>query len=172
MMGEHGLMLKGFMPYRGTQQVAHVVAVPGKPGGRSAALASTVDLAPTILDLCGAPGYEGIQGTSLVPVLDDPSTVVHDYVLVEDDIAALAARGRVPSKTRTVVTGEGRYTRNNLGEELLFNTVDDHDEMNNLAARDQGFRATMADHMMDALIWADDQARGAPSIHDGRHASV
>jgi len=170
MMGEHGLMLKGFMPFTGTQQVGHVVSVPGKAAGRSASLASTVDLAPTILDLCGVDGFEGIQGKSLVPVLDDPSQTIHDYVLIEDDIAALAARGRVPSKTRTVVTETGKYTRNDLGEEMLFNTVDDRAEMVNLASRDATFKLEMVEVLADALMWADDHARGAPNIHDGRHA--
>ncbi len=169
MMGDHGLMLKGFMPYRGTQQVAHVVSVPGTAPGRSASLATTIDLAPTLLDLCGVEGFEGIQGSSLAPLLDDPALQVHDHVLVEDDIAVIAARGRVPSRTRTVVTMDGRYTRTDLGEELLFDTVADHDEMHNLAGHDAAFRSRMVDHMMDALISADDHARGAPNIHDGRH---
>ena len=170
MMGEHGLMLKGFMPFTGTQHVANVMAVPGKAAGRSNSLASTIDLAPTILDLCGVAGYEGIQGSSLTGVLDDPTVAVHDYVLIEDDIAALGARGRVPSKTRTVVTTSGKYTRNDLGEEMLFNTVDDRDEMNNLASMDATFKSGMVEVLADALMWADDQARGAPNVHDGRHA--
>jgi hypothetical protein len=91
-------------------------------------------------------------------------------VLIEDDIAALAARGRVPSKTRTVVTETGKYTRNDLGEEMLFNTVDDHAEMTNLASRDATFKLEMVEVLADALMWADDHARGAPNIHDGRHA--
>ncbi|NOX29599.1 MAG: sulfatase-like hydrolase/transferase, partial [Actinobacteria bacterium] len=47
MMGDHGLMLKGFMPYRGTQHVPMVVATPGATASRSTSLVCSTDFSPT-----------------------------------------------------------------------------------------------------------------------------
>ena len=162
MMGEHGLMMKGFMPFRGTQQVPLIISAPGVAPSRSSSLASSIDLAPTLLDLCGLNPFDGIQGTSLVPVMDDPTVAVRDHVLVEDDCPPGLAAGRIPEKSRTVVTPALRYTRNSRGEELLFDEVEDRDEMTNLAKSEPARRAEGVEAMMDALMEADDLARGAP----------
>jgi len=163
MMGDHGLMLKGFMPYRGTHQVPMTIAAPGyQSGARSSSLASSTDFAPTILELCGLDAYDGIQGRSLIPVLEDEVVTVRDHVLIEDDCPAAVAAGRFTEKIRTLVTPELRYTRTDRHEELLFDTVADHDETTNLVTRDPARRAVAVEAMMDALVEADDQARGAP----------
>jgi arylsulfatase A-like enzyme len=167
MMGDHGLMLKGFMPYRGTHQVPMVIAAAGRAAQRTASLASSVDLAPTLLDLCGLDHYDGIQGLSLVPVLDDATVTVRDHVLVEDDCPPALAAGRTPDKIRTLVTPELRFTRTSHAEELLFDLEADPDEMTNLAQRDHGLRARAVEAMMEALLAADDLARGAPVTTTG-----
>ena len=170
MMGDHGLMMKGFMPYRGTQQVPLTISAPGKQPGRTSSLASSIDLGPTILDLCGLAEFDGMQGRPLTPVLDDTSAVVRDHVLVEDDCPPrLAAVRRLPEKSRTVVTPEVRFTRNSRGEELLFDTAADPDELDNLADGDIVRRAAALEAMMEAMLAADDLARGAP-LTDGQRA--
>lgn len=164
MMGEHGLMLKGFMPYRGTHQVPLVVVTPDGGPQRTSSLACSTDLAPTILGICGLDPFDGMQGRSLAPVLDNPSAMVRDHVLVEDDCPPALAAGRLaPEKIRTLVTPELRYTRTSQGGELLFDTVTDHDETTNLANRDPARRAEAVEAMMEALLAADDVARGAPT---------
>ena len=164
MMGDHGLMLKGFMPFRGTYQVPFVIDAPGCAPGRSPALMGSLDLASTMLDLVALPEYVGVQGTSLSPVLSDPSATVRDHVLVEDDYPAHLTRGRVPSKIRTVITDDGgKYTRTSGGHgEMLFDLEADPLETENLVSSDTGRRARMIERLTDALIEADDQARGAP----------
>ena len=82
MMGDHGLLLKGFMPFRGTNQVNLLVADPRSPAGRTTSLASSIDLGPTLLDLCQVPGHDGMQGRPLTPVLADPSATVRDHALI------------------------------------------------------------------------------------------
>ena len=62
MMGDHALFLKGFMHYRGTLQVPMVIDVPDLTPGRSPSLASSIDLGPTLMDLCGISAYDGVQG--------------------------------------------------------------------------------------------------------------
>ena len=169
MMGDHGLMLKGFMHYRGTLHVPLVISVPGEKANRTTRLASSIDLGPTLLDLCSIQGYDGIQGYSLRPVIQDPEASVRDSVLIEDDIAPLiASLTPIPAKTRTVITNTYRYTRNSKREEQLIDLVADPDECENLVGIDTATRAIAIERLTDALIAADDAARGAPV--DARYA--
>ena len=167
MMGDHGLLLKGCMHYRGTLQVPMVIADPDQSPGRSASLASSIDLGPTLLELAGLDPYDGIQGISLVPLLTASTSAVRDYVLVEDDIP-IAARswGDMPHKTRTLVASGMKYTRHSTGEDQLYDLDIDPDEMFQLCAADRSRRAEMVDVLAEALIAADDVARGAPVRSD------
>ncbi len=175
MMGDHGLMLKGYMHYRGTLQVPMVVADPQQGAGRTDALACSMDLGPTLLDLAGLSGYDGVQGSSLRPLLEDPAATVRDHVLIEDDFPhALAELVPTPAKSRTVLADGMKYTRHSTGEDQLFDLVVDPDETTHLGERDPQRRAEMMERLTDALIAADDDARGTPLRHEpaaGQHAS-
>jgi arylsulfatase A-like enzyme len=163
MMGDHGLMLKGSMHYRGTLQVPMVVADPRRPAGRTRSLAGSIDLGPTLLELAGLQGYDGIQGTSLVPILDDPGASVRDHVLIEDDLPhAVVANRRTPAKNRTIVADGMKYSRHSTGEDQLFDLVADPGETTHLGLRDPARRAHMVDRLADALIAAADDSRGTP----------
>jgi arylsulfatase A-like enzyme len=163
MMGDHSLMLKGYIHYRGTLQVPLVIADPRRQAARTSSLAGSLDLGQTLLELAGLGEYDGMQGTSLVPVLDDPVAEVRDHVLIEDDLPhAAAARGRTPAKTRTLITPEMRYTRHSDGTDQLFDLIEDPDETTHIGATDPPRRALMLERLTDALIEADDDARGTP----------
>jgi len=164
MMGDHGLMLKGFIPYRGTLQVPLVIADPRRSAARSASLAGSIDLGSTLMDLCDVAPHDGVQGRSLVPVLDDPDATVRDHVLVEDDIrSTVAARAGLPSRIRTLISDEGwKYTRTGHGDTMLFDLVEDPDELRELSHLDQSRRARADSMLVDALMHATDDARGAP----------
>jgi arylsulfatase A-like enzyme len=164
MMGDHGLFLKGFMHYRGTLQVPLVISAPNMPAQRVQGLASSIDIAPTILELCKLRSYDGIQGHSLKPMLSSEDVRVRDHVLIEDDIATITAKlTPIPAKTRTVITEQYRYTRNAKGEEQLFDLQADPDEMQDLTASNHPARGQMMEVLADALMAADDAARGAPT---------
>lgn len=168
MMGDHGLFLKGFMPFRGTQQVPMVIVDPRRPdeatGARSTSLASSIDLGPTLLDLCDVDAHDGIQGRSLVPVIDDPTAVVRDHVLIEDDLREqTAVRMRIPHRIRTIVTDDGmKYTRYSNGDTMLFDLTSDPDELDERSHVDAAATAAANERLLDAMIWATDDARGAP----------
>jgi len=166
MMGDHGLMLKGYMHYRGTLQVPYVIADPRRSPGRTDSLAGSIDFGPTLLDLCGLDGYDGIQGHSLVPVLDDQTEAVRDLVFIEDDLpAGLAQHGLIPAKTRTFIGADGtKYSRHSTGEEQLFDLNADPDELVQLAATEPDRRAGAIERLTDAMIDAADVARGAPVL--------
>jgi hypothetical protein len=105
-----------------------------------------------------------MQGTSLVPVLDDPSAVVRDAVLVEDDFPGAEVGSPFPIKTRTAVTSTHRYTRDSDGFEMLYDLEHDPDELTNLASGDRAPTARIAalDTMVDLMLRADDVTRMEP----------
>lgn len=165
MMGDHSLFLKGFMHYRGTLQVPLIIDAPGLGGGRSRSLASSIDLGPTVLSLCDVKGYDGIQGRDLSPVLADATAAVRDYVLIEDDIAEITAKlTPIPARTRSLITERYRYTRNSKGEEQLFDLQEDPDEMHDLKKENEPARVAALETLTQALMAADDSARGAPAV--------
>lgn len=163
MMGDHGLMLKGRMHYRGTLQVPMVIVDPRRTAGRTASLAGSIDLASTLLELAGLRGYDGIQGTSLVPILDDPAATVRSELLIEDDYPkALAAHRNTIAKTRTLITEDHKYTRHDSGEDQLYDLASDPDELVHLGAIEPGVRAQLIERLTDAVIDTADDARGTP----------
>lgn len=167
MMGDHHLMLKGRMHYRGTLQVPLIIADPrrarSRTPSRTRSLVGSLDMTPTLLELGGLTPYDGIQGTSLVPVLDDAEAGVRDHVLIEDDLpSALAAQRRAATKVRTLVTDTCKYTRFSNGEEQLFDLQADPDELSPLGHSDPAARANMVERLAAALIDVADDARGTP----------
>jgi arylsulfatase A-like enzyme len=164
MMGEHGLMLKGFMPFRGTLQVPMVVVDPRREAARSTSLASSIDLGSTLMDLCEVPAHDGIQGRALTPVLDDPAATVRDHVLVEDDLRSATANFlRIPHRIRSLITDDNvKYTRYSSGETMLFDLENDPDELHELSHADPTKTAIANERLVDALMAATDDARGAP----------
>lgn len=137
MFGDHGLMLKHAMHYEACTRVPLVVRAPGYDPGVSGSLVSSLDLASTILDLCGCPGYRGMQGQSLVPLLTQPATRLRDNVLVEEDEVFGLTGLPGPIRMRTLITDNARlttYAGQDGGE--LFDLSDDRSEMNNLWERD------------------------------------
>jgi arylsulfatase A-like enzyme/Flp pilus assembly protein TadD len=67
MLGEHGEEHHGLLLYRGARRVPLILAGPGIPAGRSEeCLVRTVDVAPTLLALAGAPVPAGLDGAPLL----------------------------------------------------------------------------------------------------------
>lgn len=164
MMGDHGLMLKAVMHFQGCLRVPMIVNAPGSDGQRTTSLAASIDLPHTVLELCGVGEFQGMQGVSLKPTIDDPAVTVRDTVLVEDDMPMAAVRRGFPIKTRTVVTNTHRYSRDATGFEVLYDLDGDPDELSNLAAgdRDATTRIEMLGALADAMIVADDLTRTEP----------
>ncbi|MEZ5598821.1 MAG: sulfatase-like hydrolase/transferase [Pseudomonadales bacterium] len=152
MFGDHGLMLKATMHYQGCLRVPLCIARPGQTGVRTQALASSLDLAQTFLDLAGAQPFADMQGTSLVPLLDDPGAAVRDYCLVEEDFPLALAGSPLPLRTRTLYAGNHRYTRYSTGEVELYNLQSDPHELQNLAA--SGSHAALCGEFADRLSGA------------------
>ncbi|MBM3876457.1 MAG: sulfatase [Verrucomicrobia bacterium] len=83
-VGDHGYHLGEHTQWGKTSnfeldaRVPFFIATPGSKhaGRRTGALAELVDLFPTLVDLCALPKPPGLEGHSLVPVLNDPSKPV------------------------------------------------------------------------------------------------
>lgn len=87
-------------------------------GARTDALASTIDLAPTVLELAGLPRPATFQGVSLLPVLRDPAATVRDYVFAAQNWHNFAAH------VRMVRHGSHVYMRNAWPERPLAGASD------------------------------------------------
>ena len=164
MMGDHGLIMKGVMHFQGCVRVPVVINAPGRDGQRTTSLAASIDLPHTVLDLCRLDEYQGMQGASLVPLLDDPGATVRDSVLIEDDFPGAEVRPGPPVKTRTIVTHGHRYSRDSAGQEVLYDLMNDPDEYTNIAVhdRDPAARAELTGVLVDAMSTADDLTRTEP----------
>lgn len=87
-MGDHQLLLKGPIHYRGLTRVPFIWADPartGRGGTTSNALTQMTDIAPTVLERAGALPWNGIQGRSLLPLIDGSSPSIRAALLVEEE---------------------------------------------------------------------------------------
>jgi arylsulfatase A-like enzyme/Flp pilus assembly protein TadD len=83
-LGEHGEAAHGYFIYGATTRVPLVVRTPwGDRAARSAAVVSSVDVFPTILDLVGLRPQQGIDGRSLIRAFVDPRADVARAAYVE-----------------------------------------------------------------------------------------
>ena len=81
-LGEHALWGKT-SDYELDTRVPLIIASPDlpRPGARAGALVETLDLYPTLVELCGLPAQPGLEGRSLVPLLSDPDAAGREAVL-------------------------------------------------------------------------------------------
>jgi hypothetical protein len=67
-LGDHGQMLHGPNTFEEDIGVPLAFGIPGQPGKLIEETVGTIDMAPTLVDLLGAPPFEGDRGRSLVPL--------------------------------------------------------------------------------------------------------
>jgi arylsulfatase A-like enzyme len=151
-LGDHRLLLKGPAHYEGITHVPFIWAEPGtRAARRTDVLAGTLDIASTILDRARIAPYNGIQGVSLLPVIDGTcASIARDSIVIEDDhqraIFGLPAGPRL----RTLVTQRWRMTiahGDPYGE--LYDLRNDPHEMDNVFddAACRGVRAELMEQL-------------------------
>jgi arylsulfatase A-like enzyme len=161
-MGDHQIMLKGPYHFQGLIRVPLLVQVPGMTTGTvTHALSCTVDLAQTILHLAAVEPYHGIQGHSLVPVLRDPTAMVREHVLIEDDGQRTLKGTNRTIRLRTLVTPAWRltyYDGFSFGE--LYDLTDDPLEHRNLwyEPAAQAMRAALSEQLLRTIIDQQDRS--------------
>ncbi len=75
MVGAHRMWIKGWIPYEDTYRIPQIIRWPArlKAGATTGRLASSHDLGHTYVDAAGARPLPFPDGTSLLPLLDEPS---------------------------------------------------------------------------------------------------
>ncbi|MBD2841889.1 sulfatase family protein [Erythrobacter rubeus] len=133
MFGDHGLMLKVGMHYEGCIRVPLVVAGPGIAAGRTDALASSTDIAATIMAMTGNRPSYNMTGRDLTPILADHDARVRDSILIEEEHIFPDPTIGAPINLRSLVTGNARLTvrYGNAGDGELYQTDQDPDELHN-----------------------------------------
>ncbi len=73
-LGEHGIWCK-HTNFEDATRSLMMMRIPGQrnAGARTEALSEFVDIYPTLCEACGLPLPKGLEGTSLVPVIDKPN---------------------------------------------------------------------------------------------------
>lgn len=129
-LGDHGLVLKGPMPYDGLLRVGLVARGPGIAADRCVREpVSLVDIAPTLLDFA-AVTPSAMHGTSLRPLLAGQA---QDREFAYDEWDVGAGRCGVPLRLRTIRTGQYRLTVElDSGAGELYDFAADPHECNNL----------------------------------------
>jgi arylsulfatase A-like enzyme len=79
-MGEHGLFGKQNLYEFGGFHVPLVIAGPGIPNGKSDALVYLMDLFPTLVEFAGGKCPDGVEGRSLLPILNGQQSRVRDVL--------------------------------------------------------------------------------------------
>jgi len=83
-LGDHGEQEHGLFLYQETIRVPLMIKLPGRAAGRrTAAPVQLIDLAPTLLDLIGAPKPETLHGRSLKPLLDGTGAIADTGIYSE-----------------------------------------------------------------------------------------
>lgn len=142
--------LHKFTLWERSTRIPFVVKAPGVtvPGSRSAEPASTVDLFPTLIELCGLAPLPWLDGVSLVAQLSDPD--------VARERPALTTHGWGNHALRT---RDWRYIRYADGGEELYDHRSDPHEWTNLAT-DSRF-SEVKNTLRAWLPKSDAQARSA-----------
>lgn len=126
MWREHRIWGKN-VPYDSTVRVPLVLRYdPLTQGGGTGAIGLNIDLAPTIADLADVPA-PGVDGKSLVPLLDGTVTSVRSRFLVEHADGG-AAPAFCAARSRSIL-----YVRYATGEEELYDYGTDPWELDNAA---------------------------------------
>jgi len=155
-MGDHQLLLKGALHYRGLVRVPFIWKEPGLEGAGlvNRSICGTLDIASTILDRANLAGHNGIQGKSLLGAVNGHETGHQELVIEEHQ-----RRGYMGFKNnfraRTLIMKTHRLTIYEGADwgELYDFTTDPH-ELNNLwnepSARSR--RHDMMEHLARKLM--------------------
>ncbi|NLE60699.1 MAG: sulfatase-like hydrolase/transferase [Planctomycetes bacterium] len=121
-VGSHGLMGKQSL-YDHSAKVPLIMVGPGIPRGSSDALVYLMDIFPTICEMTGTAIPDGLDGTSLKPVIDKKAESVRDSIFMS---YGNCQRGIREERFKLI-----RYPL--INKTQLFDLQADPDELHNLA---------------------------------------
>lgn len=136
-MGDHGIMLKGPLHYRGLIRVPLIWADPGGTGGGEVhGLASTLDIPATVLARAGLAPFNGMQGASLLDPASGAAAGVAGRagLVIEEDALRPNFGYEERPRVRTLVTERHRlsvWRAGTSGWGELYDFDEDPDELAN-----------------------------------------
>ena len=135
-MGDHQLLLKGALHYRGLVRVPFIWAEPqAKAAARGLVcngLSGTLDIARSVLDRASLAPHNGIQGVSLQPAIAGGETG-HDSLLIEEHQRKGYMGLADNFHARTLMTERHRLTVYDVADwGELYDLENDPDELHNL----------------------------------------
>lgn len=132
-LGDFNLLLKGAWPKDAVTQVPMIWSDPkSRQSSVTSSLASTVDIAPTILERAGILPYYGMQGKSFIPCLEGESGP-RESLLIEFNDGGKRLGFNPPARVRVLVRDEWHlaiYKGEEWGE--LYDRINDPKHLNNL----------------------------------------
>lgn len=161
LFGDHGWHLgekehwRKFALWEEATRVPFIVLAPGitKAGSTSGRPVSLLDIYPTLLELCGLPAKKELEGSSLAPLLKNPSAAWEKPVLTTHGLNNHAVRSE-----------RWRYIRYEDGSEELYDHDNDRQEWKNLAG-DAQYNAVKA----GLVKWLPAvNAPNAPTVKDSK----
>ena len=167
MLGGHGLITKGVgTSYEEVYNIPLITRIPDMTakGDDNRTLTSLVDLAPTLLDLCGAGSLESAQGRSLRPVFEGTADA-NDW---RGAYAEFFGQRFVYTQ-RIVWHGDWKYVFSPGGIDELYNLADDPYERLNLVD-DPEHREALID--MVKRMWRKMEAIGDKSLFNTHYATL
>ncbi len=155
-LGDHRLLLKGAEQYQSIVRVPFIWADPQASGcpPRSNALASTIDIAATVLERAQIEPFDGMQGQSLLPAMTGDGAPARDCVFIQYEHQAPSPLSGKPPRVHTVIDDRYRlsvFDGMPWGE--LYDLADDPGEFENLW--DNEAHAATRARMMDRLTFAE-----------------
>lgn len=131
-LGDYGKIQKGMPGYDCITNVPMIFHYPEKihPNKTIKCLVEAIDIVPTILDYCGIQTPPFVQGTSLLRLVEGQTEQHKSEVLIENFI---------PNglKETTVRTEQFMYYCNSNGQELLFDLLNDPEEIHNVVCQER-----------------------------------
>ncbi len=157
MKASHGQWGKGPIMYEEVTNVPFIIRAPGfEKGQASPALASHIDIIPTMYDLAGLSIPEKLQGVSLKPVLEDPISEVRDHCSI-----AFHRFGDMPPQggmgnfypIRCIVDERFKLAINLFETDEFYDLAEDPYEMENLIDDERYFedRDRLHDLLLDEM---------------------
>jgi arylsulfatase A-like enzyme len=133
-MGDHRLLLKGALHYRGLVRVPFIWNDPEVETRAlvNTGLCGTLDIATTVLTRAGLQGHNGMQGVSLLPAVQGGETGNDSLLIEEHQRRGYMGLGN-NFRARSLITRDFRltlYEGAEWGE--LYDLTNDPDEMDNL----------------------------------------
>jgi arylsulfatase A-like enzyme len=157
---EHGSIWGHGNVYDNTIRVPLLMRLPDReaPGARIRSVVSSVDLAPTILELADYPSIVPMDGESMMPLL------AHD----DADNRAFTIRTKGPARLFSISTDRYHFFWNGSRDRsYFFDLVDDPKELNNLSPSDLPAEAQLREELFQ---WIEEYEQAWSAAQGGDEA--